>query len=549
MAHELDNDTVGLWRFNTITGSITAGTVTDNSGNGLDLSQGDSNSRVCAQGALGGVTLATGSQYQDIVSDADLCAWVYPDTSYLINSNPGTTFLNNIRDSSWGFETWIYLESSNDSTALNTLDSPIIRLAPLAGGFGNANNEFILFFDVSESKFFVLYDQGNKDAQVINTSTTASLQEWHHVAATFEITGSDWYTSIYIDGVLDGSGTNPYPQGANNDYDNADIVIGRNFDNSARFHGGIGSIAMHDYVRTADDIYQASLATDTRVELSSSHFALWNFQELPAVYDHSSYGNHLVPYLDTSNPSSHGVFGVLCDGGYGAFSDSSNGGYKCPKKEILYQTFSGSSEWSVEMWYRKYQGLVADVGIMSYGLSGEDENVNYLSDLFIDASSTPDNQLKTLWESGTGTDISSGTSVSAWTNNERYNLSLHHLGIVKRNTGSTASYVDFYVDGSLLEAVGPLNNPTGGNSQECLFTLMRSSGAPFYGYIDDIKLSNVAKTASDISSSYASGLNKEQTITIETTINSVPTGSFDRQRLRKTYPAFRRRPRPANLSG
>ena len=85
----------------------------------------------------------------------------------------------------------------------------------------------------------------------------------------------------------------------------------------------------------------------------------------------------------------------------------------------------------------------------------------------------------------------------------------HHLGVVKRSLGGGSYVIDIYVDGVFKETSPSMTNATAGTAAAInAFTVgLGGNGNTnfFYGRLDDLRLSNKARSAAEILNSYQRG--------------------------------------------
>jgi hypothetical protein len=110
---------------------------------------------------------------------------------------------------------------------------------------GNAN-DFVLAALNNRVSFFT----GNPDTSIIG-NTVINDGNWHHIVATRDITGASSTLSLWVDGVLDATGTvaNIGALSAN-----SDIVIGGNPLDSRYFNGRMDEVALYNAALSSERI-------------------------------------------------------------------------------------------------------------------------------------------------------------------------------------------------------------------------------------------------------------------------------------------------------
>ena len=105
-----------------------------------------------------------------------------------------------------------------------------------------------------------------------------------------------------------------------------------------------------------------------------------------------------------------------------------------------------------------------------------------------------------MWEHSGGTATGTATDVF-WDTNAQ---SRHHLAIVKKDAGGGNHEVEYYRDGILTETlIDSAPGPDGGDDSAMRLYVARGvSGQQYKGRIDDMRLSSVARTPTEIQTSY-----------------------------------------------
>lgn len=158
-----------------------------------------------------------------------------------------------------------------------------------------------------------------------------------------------------------------------------------------------------------------------------------------------------------------------------------------------------SSSWTVECWANPttLAGGTSNC-IIEYIGNGESLATNTLMSLRV----TPTGKMYMFWEYGAGTNM-----IATSSNSNVVTGSWTHLAVVKRDAGGgNLYYVDFYQDGVLKDAVGPVNNASGGLSDEWwIGNELGSSNERWRGSLRSLRLSNCERSASEISASASTG--------------------------------------------
>ena len=106
--------------------------------------------------------------------------------------------------------------------------------------------------------FFVNFDGGgnSRGRWVSDTNTRYPLNEWVHVAVTYDGSSTSNVPIFYLNGVALGNLTiNETPSGAIEDDSSRDLYIGNDIDQTNEFDGHLDEIRLYDSVLTALEIY------------------------------------------------------------------------------------------------------------------------------------------------------------------------------------------------------------------------------------------------------------------------------------------------------
>jgi hypothetical protein len=166
--------------------------------------------------------------------------------------------------------------------------------------------------------------------------------------------------------------------------------------------------------------------------------------------------------------------------------------------EALRQTFQ--SAFTFEGWFKRQNSTLTSgnyAGIFSFGTNTSDasSNNNHCS-----VEITPTNGVRWFSEYATGSD-----SIATFNYTFPDRESKYHIGIRRNATISGLHTVDLFVDGLKKSTVSGINPYTGGNTQ-AFYLGWGAALSPFVGTIDDVRISNVARTDAEILDSYKRGI-------------------------------------------
>lgn len=151
--------------------------------------------------------------------------------------------------------------------------------------------------------------------------------------------------------------------------------------------------------------------------------------------------------------------------------------------------FTGS--WSAEVWLRITSFPTAGY-IFSFGGNAETTATNYLASWFTNGS----NGLGTLWEFGSGTNVTTSNDVVMTTG------VWYHAAVTVDNSGATA-VVKHYLNGVLVKTTSGLTKATGGTSNTFKVGAADDNGFLYSGTLKSLCFSNVIRTAAEIAADAA----------------------------------------------
>jgi hypothetical protein len=152
-------------------------------------------------------------------------------------------------------------------------------------------------------------------------------------------------------------------------------------------------------------------------------------------------------------------------------------------------------EHTFETWLRLADTDAVDRRVFEYGVVGAAEAQNSFY-LVIES----DRKLTVSWEKDAGVSVSYTTTAVIPVNP---NYVTTHLGYKKRSAGGGQYRIDFFVNNALLETSSLLDNYTGG--ADGIMTIGGTADR-FFGRMDDIRFSRIARSDSEIIESYTRGI-------------------------------------------
>jgi len=380
--------------------------------------------------------------------------------------------------------------------------------ASLAGaiGYGKsgdllADNVQMNFSFTPTGKLDIRWENG-AGVDIIMTQAAGgalALDTWMHAAAV----KSGGNILFYLDGVL--QDTVAYPSEPDGGTDAAvSWRFGANINNVSTLFGAFAakSIRISDIARSAATIAAdaALLNTTMTHPVDANTFICWQCNEAPDAIDESARGMHLAA---NSAGVTHGEPGLIGAGKSKFFNGSAQlqaPQENDPNAEVVRQSIL--ADCTFECWFRVLDNNAAIRGIFSFGdpaAADIEANNIYAAEYQV---ATP-RSVATRWEQGAGVDVNfaPGTLVPA---NEEFGK--HYLAITKDTTGGTA-VVEIYLDGVLFFTSGALTNFTGGTGVDNYLRLgLGQSNAAWAGQMDEIRWSNVKRSAAEILAAYNAGI-------------------------------------------
>lgn len=484
VGHVVDGNTFALWRFDETTHQDYADAA-DETGN-YDASQSTDTQKPTIVGGPGGA--------------GDYARWFQPELSKNLQFTPDAS-LATVLTGDWTIEAWIYIE---DLSAARTIIN--------VGGSGETTaTNYLVWWTVQTSGFqdvFWEHGSGTNANITQSTGTTISVRTWTYVAITSSVDAGNRTVNFFVDsGTSQDNGTDTNADGGTS----ADGYIGTERDLTDDFHGGIGRIRISNTVRTSTELNNNATSTTKTFANDANTTALWDFQEPPEIEDVSGNGWHLASSDFSTNQPRISDSLLFTDGGQSRFIAYTGQYYILYQQEAVRTLLLG--EYTLEWWGVMNTDTSATRGLLEWGGSGESEAGNYLIGLYFSVSANL-YRGAVFWEYSTGVNVdSTGTStiVSNFAEGAQDAQKRHHYAVVFQSAGGGMRNVLFYRDATLIETLGPFNDPTGGTATSSasdygLRVLQYTGSGLWRGFADDMRLSDKARTLSEIQASYNRGI-------------------------------------------
>jgi hypothetical protein len=339
---------------------------------------------------------------------------------------------------------------------------------------------------------------------VVRGTTPIPRDQWVHIAVTKAVVGGTATWSVYLNGVLDASSAGwALPQGGTNSI----WSLGRypNYANNAyALNGGLEDVRISNVARSAAEVAASYAAGYGRAGGPSAHaldgstFALWRFDEAMGRYLDSCVG---ARHFTEVTPG----FGLRRTGlvrGYGLFSTVDNLAASYGTDATLRATLEGS--WSVEFWIDRCDQIPAAGANVLWHATVVIPPLALDDQILLGVYVQQDGRISTVWSNG----ATGANTVIAPTKNCIPAQGKTHVAVTKHVEADTTVTLNYYLDGVLDSTQTGLPNVSHGSGSNgslevCAFP--SNHLGQFYGLLDDLRLSNVARSAAEVAASYAAG--------------------------------------------
>ncbi len=484
VGHSLDVDTVALWHFNEEATNI---------GNLAFTEDATGNDRTLAPSLLTSYTYMPGIEYGPDGSVSGQHCRYFIGTSSNLRRAMDTTLASTLTGN-WTFEAWIYLDSLPSGS-----DYMIVE----TGGTGETvpTNILVQLLVTSVGKITVLWEYGSgTNYTFTTTSAYITAGTWYHLAATFSVSGGNRTFKLYVDGDYKEQTTGTNAEGGTDGL----LTIGYSSVGSDRpFYGKICEVRISNVERTATEILADASVSDYRHTLDGNTFAFWRMNEDPEVTDEAK-----TFALNPDNPGNGTPLG------YSSLSSSrcrimnATDEYLQVLQRSAFRDIFLSS-YTLEFWHRFTEETAAVSGwthtdqtlVAVAGTAGESVSTNYA--LIFNFESAKQRRPRILWEYGAGLDVILYTANEIFPAEEGWLL--HHYAIVVEHTSASTCTCTLYVDGVAVTDYTDVSNNPISNTGLAISESTAIGSSIFQGTSsvwEDIRLSNRARTASEILDSY-----------------------------------------------
>ncbi|MFA6393867.1 MAG: LamG domain-containing protein [Patescibacteria group bacterium] len=369
---------------------------------------------------------------------------------------------------------------------------------------GSAAQGFITYVEQTTGKAAVYIYSSSVEASVVGTTNIAD-GKWHLVVGQYDSTA----LKIYIDGALENSVTKAWTNGGIS----TSLLIGKDNAGGSFFHGSMDEIKLSNTARTAEEIAEAYRAgRDHRLSRTISSTDLSSASKLPFYIAADRPGTYLETTVGESafanyepDANTVGLWHLEEQSGSGAYiKDSSSSGnngtptgttfsqgkigkarnYTATTNKITTGSVvtTATNNFTIDTWVN-WSGSSTGYGqyLVYNGNSGTSGWGIYLN-------SSDSHQIHFLYGGVIDVDTNIALSSNSW----------NHI-VMKRDNGTLYGYLN----GALFYS-GSASVPNTPSGYTYIFGDQNANDA-FNGLIDEVRISNTARTAAEIRQAYEVG--------------------------------------------
>lgn len=321
-------------------------------------------------------------------------------------------------------------------------------------------------------------------------------------------TGASLELFMYVDGVFKESKSATGPTGGT-------TAVFSMFGEVVSIGGGTSTFVMRGSISSfhwiAADIGATLLQSRSSLHKFTSlgsTFALHNFPEQPSQRDEGGIiaGMNPGPFTDISSvtgpvPSQ----GLVCDDGKSKSFPNGTTYLMIPNHPAVRDPLK--AEFTLEFWFRHYDGPVTDIGFFEWFDAGATEPLNSLFRFFLDRTGSAWRpRFRYEHSVNVGVDVTGSVDVldeiEGGTKDHRFK---HHIAVVGRNNGGNREF-DVYLDAVFLETVVmSAILATGGEDADHGRFGVSGTATSMDGEVDGVRFSNVALTQPQLQTSFDDG--------------------------------------------
>lgn len=358
----------------------------------------------------------------------------------------------------------------------------------------SANNYLTRLIMNSSGRLESYWESGSGVDRVFaqTTGTQLAINTWYHLAMTVDNSGASSVVRFYINGsIVATSGNITKASGGTS----GTWRLGGVADNTCR--GSMKDVRISN-VRRSDSEVAASAALTVTYQhpIDANTVCLWRLQEAPDAIDQTAYGYHLRKV----GPGAISIVDPLAPDSIRARSFSSSSYYTGHwGYGVLSTTFTG--DWAFEAWCKFDSGYTSAINTL-FAWWGNATEAAETNGVLLDLQTN--RRLRVLLESGLGVDTDKPMT-SDYFSSTAEGESVHHIAVVFYESSPGNYAIEFYKDGVLIQTLTSTAELTS-SIQSWLNIGTNSDGTNvFAGRMDDVKISNVRRTASEVAYNYLSG--------------------------------------------
>ncbi len=397
----------------------------------------------------------------------------------------------------------------NDLTVQAKIRPDVLGVIQYVIAYGNAltdtttaNNHLLGFYIDTTNKLGSFTESGaGVNANILQPNAAGIVAgTWYDVAMVRTISGANQLVEFFVNGVSQGAAVSGVkPSGGTGA---TFWALGDGANASQYFNGAIGPVHISTVARSAAYIAADAARSDGKYTADASSLAYWSMDEAPDAIDDGPHGLHLMASIPANLvPAVDSLNGDL---GYAKYFTSTTGGCELtsppppdPSAAAL-RTMMMTSEWTWEAWIRLGDTSAVRRWLFTWGAPGaSDTAADNFYGLDIDF---PTRDLIGYSESGAGVDATYNFGPFCTAAQAPH---AQHVALRKKGLGATYTFEAFR-NGVLIGTSGPLTQMTGGTNN-FMRLASTSFGFGWYGLMDDVRLSSVARTDNEILSSYLLG--------------------------------------------
>lgn len=403
----------------------------------------------------------------------------------------------------WTFEAWLYVHRDPADGVQNFFHHGTTGIDT------EATNFLIRLRLQTDRTLECQWEEGPVGDNIIsNTVATIPLRQWVHIAVVAVENGADRDVTFYIDGVAEPTVTGLTK--ASGGGSSAGWRMGQFTDSTQQAWVALAYVRVSSIARTAMEI-AAEVANPGSILNDDDTLAYWDCQR-PAVHaDLSPRGHHSYHYgysFSGTNASgqAYGVGTTLFpvnERKARRVVDVAGSGALAPRRLELADLVTLDSEFTVEAWVNLRGDTAQDPMIFRVGGNSADVTAdgNHLFVLQLRGTG----EVRVFWEHSVSVLVDLETTAT-WYSTEGESRSWRHIAARKRDVGGGDCEIDIFVNGSLIETLGPAQAADKGDIYVPAIYYVFYAHDNYTYDRGELRVSSVARTDGEILESYQRGV-------------------------------------------